>query len=222
MLLRLNHTSCRISWILNRLDCSGQRCATNDHFLQTVILLNSHIVLTLPYPVLASIIHCLVRRRLDPAPHIVLTALDTPTHCHVIICVLALVSFALAICPNHLTFPVFSIFSRVSYLQNGLCLHGEIHPQQSYVANHTNTRSYSQYNVYTCIFCTRVDLAMDSFIPCFALAVIRPIDCVDTCSFMQTNGTIAQYAICGKENEHEYYLNRLTFLSTKYLRNRCS
>ena len=96
-------------------------------------------------------------------------------------------------CLHHLQPPVI--------LPNGICLRGKIHPQQSSVANDTNTHSYPQYNVYTCI-CPRVDLAVDSFIPGVALAIIRAIDCVDTCSFMLTNGTIAHNAICGKENDH--------------------
>ena len=89
-----------------------------------------------------------------------------------------------------------------------MSMSGEIHSQQSSVVNNNNTHSYPQYNVYTCIFCARVDLTVDSLIAGFALAVIRPIEFVDTCSFMLTNGTIAQYAICGKECDHEYYLNR--------------
>ena len=77
-----------------------------------------------------------------------------------------------------------------------------IHPQQSSVANHTNTRSYSQYNVYTCVFCRRVDLAAGSLIAGFAPAGIRPIVIVETRSVMLTKGTIAFYDICGKVDVH--------------------
>ena len=45
---------------------------------------------------------------------------------------------------------------------------------------------------------TRVDLAVDSLIAGFAMARDRPVDYVDTCSFILAKATVAQYAICGK------------------------